>query len=401
MIDWFERVDPDRPFLETSETAWTYGEVTTELGRRVTGQVTTIRPGLDADAVFDCLAAITGSGAVIVGPGTKAPNQPNLGNASLVVFTSGTTGPPKGARLTRVNLEAAAQASMQHLGHGQDDTWLLAMPLSHVAGLSILIRSAYAGGSVRLLPGFDPEGFGVALQKVTMVSVVPTMLHHILSHDPGPFQGLRAVLVGGGPIPRGLLERASAAGLPVLPTYGMTETFGQVATLKPGSALAHRAHPLPGIDLRIEPDGRIAVRGNQVSAGYLGEPDRGDEWLITNDLGEIDDDGAVKVLGRADTVIATGGEKVDPGRVEAVLQEHPEVDDVLVLGVPDPEWGMAVACLFVGQVTGDDLDSWLKTRMPGFMVPRQWRGVEAIPMTPQGVPDRSEGRVLLSEQEPS
>ena len=396
MIEWLSRVDPERPFLRTVEGDWTYGETYDEVRNRMADEAVTLRPALDADSVFACLAGISGGGTVVVGPGTNAPAGADLAGASLVVFTSGVTGAPKGVRLTADNLEAASVASVAHLGHDESDTWLLAMPLSHVGGLSILIRSAFAGGAVRLLPGFDPESVAAAIREdVTMISVVPTMLQRILDSDPGPYEGLRAVLLGGGPVSAGLLERAAQTGLPTLPTYGMTETFGQVATLNPGSPLAPRAHPLPGILLRIGSDGLIAIRGRQVSPGYLGEPDRTDPWFVTSDLGELDSDGALRVLGRADTVIVTGGENVDPARVEATLREHAAIDDALLVDLPDEHWGSQVGCLFVGEVSYGEAELWLGQRLPGFMVPKKWLAVDSIPTTALGKPDRSAARSLL------
>lgn len=396
VIEWLSRVDPDRPFLKTVDSVWSYGQTLSEVARRVTSEVATLRPGLDSDSVFDCLAAIAGDGGLLLGPSVEESQEPVPAETALVVFTSGTGGRPKGVRLTMDNLEAASVASTSHLGHDGSDTWLLAMPLHHVAGMSILVRSIYAGGSVRLLPGFDIDTFSDAMREgVTMVSVVPTMLHRILEHDAGPYQGLRAVLVGGGPIPDGLLRKGAEAGLPVLPTYGMTETFGQVATLKPGSPLESRAHPLPGIRLRIELDGRIAVKGRQLFAGYLGAPDRDDDWFITSDLGDLDDDGALRVAGRVDAVIVTGGENVDPVRVEVELLAHPGVDDVVVVGIPDEKWGEIVAAAYVGSATEDELVSDLGERLPGHMIPSRWSSVDAIPTTALGKPDRSAARTLL------
>jgi O-succinylbenzoic acid--CoA ligase len=397
VIEWLSRVDPDRPFLKTVDRVWTYGETLSEVSKRVTDEVVSLDPHLDADSVFDCLGAIASGGAVLLGPNIEDPRQSLPDGTALVVFTSGTGGRPKGVRLTTENLEAASVASVKHLGHGESDTWLLAMPLHHVAGVSILVRSVYVGGSVRLLPGFDVDTFSFALRgDVTMVSVVPTMLHRLLDHDPGPYEGLRAVLVGGGPIPQRLMARGAEAGLPVLPTYGMTETFGQVATLSPGSALKARVHPLPGIRLRIEPDGRIAVKGRQVSAGYLGEPDREDDWFVTGDLGELDDDGALRVSGRVDAVIVTGGENVDPVRVEIELLAHSGVDDVVVVGIPDEEWGEIVAAVYVGSATEDELFSDLTDRLPRHMVPMKWLTVDAVPKTALDKDDRSAARALLA-----
>ncbi len=314
MLDWLRRHDPARVFIETPDDTLTFGEIADAVRDRPVDGVEAVRPGLDIQSVIDLLAVMSKGSAVVTGPVETVAIDPS--DAASVLFTSGTSGRPKGVRLTIDNWEAAASASMQHLGHGPTDTWLLALPLHHVAGLSILVRSAYAGGAVRMLPGFDPVTFATHIRRgVTVVSMVPTMMSRVLDIDPGPYDGLKAVLLGGGPIPDRVLDRAAAAGLPVLPTYGLTETAGQVATLKPGAPLENKAHPLPGVILRIDPDDRIAVRGPMLSPGYVGEPDRGaEEWLVTGDLGRIDDDGALRVTGRADTIIVSGGENIDPAR---------------------------------------------------------------------------------------
>jgi O-succinylbenzoic acid--CoA ligase len=181
-------------------------------------------------------------------------------------------------------------------------------------------------------------------------------------------------------------------GLPVLPTYGMTETFGQVATLRPDAPLGYRAHPLPGVELWVEEDGRIAVKGPQVSPGYLGEPDRGDPWFVTNDLGQLDEDGAITVLGRSDTVIVSGGENISPERVETVIKGHPSVEDAVVVGVSDPDWGQIVVCVYRGEPV--DIDHWARERLPAFMVPKRWVRVPSLPTTPLGKPDRDAARAL-------
>ena len=383
-----QRVDGARPFLVTDDRVWTYAETATEVLRHTSDEAVILRPRLDADSVFRCLAAIGSGGAVVLGPGDEAPLGVDIDRSALVVFTSGSSGRPKGVRLTMRNLEAASEASMSHLGHGPDDRWLLAMSIHHVAGLSILIRSAFAGGSVRLTDGFDPARAAEFLRGgVTMVSFVATMLHQLLDHDPGPYPGLRAVLIGGGPIPSGLLERGREAGLPVVPSYGMTETLGQVATQLPGSPTSYSAHPLPGIDVRIRGDGRVELRGDQVSPGYLGEADRESEWFVTGDLGEIDSSGALRILGRADTVIVTGGENVDPGRVEAEIAE--EGGSAVVVGVPDEEWGNLLVAVYAGELAVESIDAAMRRRLPRHLVPSRWVQVGEIPRTALGKPDRA------------
>lgn len=382
MIEWLRRADPERPFLRFRGEVWSYGKALADVERRISEVPRLSIPELRPSSIFDLIAGISSGGITVV---DRHPQTTDPGDATLVVHTSGTTGTPKGVRLTMENLETAAAASAQHLGHGPDDDWLLAMPLHHVGGISILVRQIYCGGSVTVLPGFDPGPVATAMREgVTMVSVVPTMLRRIL--DLGPFHGLRAVLVGGGPIPAGLLEEADAVGLPVLPTYGMTETFGQIATLRPGSPLEPKAHPLPGAEFEIRPDGRIAIKSAQVSPGYLGEPDRDGPWFVTNDLGTIDQDGALRVLGRADTVIVTGGENVSAEAVEDLLRTHPDVADVVVVGVPDQDWGQMIVCVYSGDA--HDLEAWATERLPGFMVPKRWVRVPSVPQTPLGKPDR-------------
>jgi o-succinylbenzoate---CoA ligase len=395
MLDWLRRHDPARVFIETPDVTLTFGEIADAVMDRPVHDIEMVRPGLDVQSVIDLLAVMSKGSAVVTGTSETAAIDPS--DAASVLFTSGTSGRPKGVRLTIPNWEAAASASMQHLGHGPADTWLLALPLHHVAGLSILVRSVYAGGAVRMLPGFDPVAFATHRRGVSVVSMVPTMLSRVLDVDPGPYDGLKAVLLGGGPIPDRVLDRAGAAGLPVLPTYGLTETAGQVATLKPGAPLENKAHPLPGVDLRIDPEGRIAVRGPMLSPGYVGEPDRGaEDWLVTGDLGTIDDDGALRVTGRADTIIVSGGENIDPAVVEATLLRVEGVQEALVAGLTSEEWGMEAVCLYVGQANPAQVETALRQILPGFMIPKRWRQVAGLPMTPLGKPDRDEAARLFS-----
>lgn len=316
--------------------------------------------------------------------------------AATIVFTSGTTGPAKGVRLTEDNWAAAVRSSATHLGHSAEDVWLATMPLHHVGGLSILYRSAYVGATVRWLPRFDAAAVARAMRDdVTIVSLVPTMLRRVLDFDDRDYSGLKAVLIGGGPIPPGLIEEAHSRGMPALPTYGMTETCAQVATLRPDSAPRYAAHPLPGVEVRVV-DGRIHLRGAQISPGYAGEEDRlPEEWFVTPDRGELEADGALRVTGRADRVVVTGGENVDPGEVESILTSHPEVEAAAVFGVPDPEWGQRLVAVFVGRVEVGLLRDWCSRRLAPYEVPRELRRVEEIPLAGGGKPDREALRALF------
>jgi len=391
--DWLVNGSQDVTFLVTPGGTVTYAELSDAMDISVTGRTTALSPEPDVNSVLAIFAAIS-DGPLILQPrdGWIADEIPE--SVMTLLFSSGTTGTPKAVPLTAENWEAAVRASATHLGHTAEDEWLTAMPLHHVGGLSVLFRSTYVGGRVRMLPRFEAGVFAAALDDgVTFASVVPTMLRRVLDADDRTYHGLKAVLVGGGPIPPGLLEEAWGRGIPALPTYGMTETCAQAATLKPGSPLAYRVDPLPGVEIRIEPDGRIALRGRQVFGGYLGGEQRdGDDWFVTGDLGRLHDDGSLQILGRADDVIVTGGENIDPASVEVVLSEIGGVEGVMIVGVPSEEWGNEVVCLFSGSVSAADLDRWARDHLEPPQVPKRWLKVDAVPTTTLGKLDRSAGR---------
>ena len=386
---WLRRHDPNSTFLTLGRDTLTFGELL-DAPQPDPGQVV-VAPGTDLASVVD-LMTVPGPDRqmVVLDPDASASETTRRVEAAeaartrqalTVLFTSGTSGPAKAVRLTARNWEAAVEASARHLDHRSEDVWLAAMPLHHVGGLSILYRSAFVGGSVRWVPRFDvAEVVGELRGGVTMASLVPTMLRRILDFDDQPFPELRAVLIGGGPIPPGLLEQAASRGLPVLPTYGMTETCAQVATLRPGQPPRHSAHPLPGVEVRVGRGGRIELRGDQISPGYADQEDRPpQEWFVTPDLGEISPDGALQVLGRADDVIVTGGENVDPGRVEAVLSSHPAVTAAVVVGVTDPEWGQKVVAVFEGAAPPDEVLAWARGHLSRAEVPKVLLPIAEIP----------------------
>jgi O-succinylbenzoic acid--CoA ligase len=299
-----------------------------------------------------------------------------------IVYTSGTTGRPKGAILTYGNHWWSAVASTLNLGLHENDVWLACLPLFHVGGLAILLRSVICGMAALITHRFDAAEVNEAVDRrgVTMVSVVSTMLDRMLQQR-GQRRypsSLRCVLVGGGPVPLPLLQRAITLGMPVVQTYGLTETASQVATLAPEDAITRvgsAGKPLIGSELRIESDDEICVRGPTVSPGYLHQPPRSDEWLRTGDLGYLDADGYLYVLDRRDDLIISGGENVYPAEVESVLLAHPAVLEAGVAGIPDPEWGRAVAAYVVcapgASVSAADLVAFCRQRLAGYKVPRR------------------------------
>ena len=317
-------------------------------------------------------------------PGWGPPHP----DARLVLFTSGTEGRHKGVVLSGDNVGASVAGSRDRLGNGPDDAWLAVLPLFHVGGLAILWRQAEQAAPTVLEERFDPARVGAMLGEVAFVSLVPTMLRRVLEAGSAPGA---AALVGGGPADPGLLRRALDAGIPPLQTYGMTETTSQVCTVAPGEAeadLGTAGRPIPGAEVRVvargEPvvgaEGRIEVRGPMVSPGYLGEEARpADSWFATGDLGSIDEMGRLTVMGRADSLIVTGGENVHPAMVEQALRAHPGVADARVFGVPDEEWGRRVVAEVILAGAGlDEVRRWAERNLSPAQRPKEWRAVPAV-----------------------
>jgi O-succinylbenzoic acid--CoA ligase len=303
------------------------------------------------------------------------------------VLTSGSTGTPHPVGLTYGNFLWSAVGSAFNIGMEPEDRWLCCVPLSHVSGLSIVMRSVIYGTTAVIHDGFDADRVAAALEseRITVVSVVTTMLMRLLEAG-ADLSGPRAILVGGGPVPREPLEEAIAKGATVVQTYGLTETCSQVTTLAPADArrkLGSAGRPLLTTHLRIR-DGEILVQGPTVAPGRV-DPDG---WLHTGDLGHIDDEGFLYVKDRIDDMIVSGGENVIPAEVEEVLLRHPEVADAAVVGREDPEWQQAVTAVVVleggSEVTPDDLRRYCADSLAGFKVPKRVELAAALPRTPSG-----------------
>ncbi|MGI8586184.1 MAG: o-succinylbenzoate--CoA ligase [Chloroflexia bacterium] len=333
----------------------------------------------------------------------------DLGRVQAVIYTSGTTGQPKGAMLTYGNQWWSAVGSALNLGTMASDRWLACLPMFHVGGLAILMRSVIYGVPVIVHERFDAAAVNRAIDEdgVTVLSVVSTMLTRMLDERGGvPYPPtLRAVLLGGGPAPRPLLEAAAAAGVPVVQTYGLTETASQVATLSPADALrklGSAGKPLLPTRLRIAgPNGdmppgevgEILVQGPIVTPGYLGRPEataralRGG-WLHTGDLGYLDAEGYLYVVDRHNDLIISGGENVYPAEVEAALLAHPGVAEAGVVGVPDARWGQVPVAFVLSRPgaapTEDELIAFCKTRLAGYKVPAGITFVSRLPRNASG-----------------
>jgi O-succinylbenzoic acid--CoA ligase len=311
----------------------------------------------------------------------------DMDDVCALVLTSGSSGLPKPVGLTYGNFLWNAVGSGFNIGVDPADRWLCCVPLSHVAGLGIVMRSVIYGTTAVLHDGFDVDRVAAALaeDRITIVSLVATMLTRLL--DAGAdLSGPRAILVGGGPVPREPLEAAIAKGATVVQTYGLTETCSQVTTLAPADAkrkLGSAGRPLLTTHLRIR-DGEILVQGPTVAPGRADEAG----WLHTGDLGHIDEEGFLYVEDRIDDLIVSGGENVVPAEVEEVLLRHPAVADAAVVGREDPEWQQAVTAVVVleddGEATADELRRHCAEHLAGFKVPRRVELAAALPRTPSG-----------------
>lgn len=337
-------------------------------------------------------AALAGRGPAVL-PATADPGPVgDAGSAALVVATSGSTGQPRRVLLSAAALRASAGATAARLGG--TGRWLLALPAEHVAGAQVVVRSVLAGTAPvvqDLRAGFRPDAFAVAAARLgsdrRYTSLVPTQLGRLLD-DGGPgldaLLGFDGVLVGGAALPAALAARAQAAGVRVVTTYGMSETAG---------GCVYDGVPLDGVTVALD-EGRIVLGGPTVADGYLGLPAETaevfrDGTFRTSDLGRLDG-GRLEVLGRLDDMIVTGGEKVAPAAVERVLQAHPGVRAACVVGVPDPEWGQAVAAALVVD-PGADADAALaavRAELGRHAVPRRVLTVDGIPQRGIGKPDR-------------
>jgi o-succinylbenzoate---CoA ligase len=295
--------------------------------------------------------------------GAAEPVAPRDGDTALVVHTSGTTAAPRPVELSFGNVQANALASAVALGLDPDECWLCPLPLSHVGGLMVLLRSAIYGTRAVL---DTPDR--ATHDDITVVSLVPTQLRRLLGAGARPGARLRVVLLGGAAATPDLLEEARAAGWPVRATYGLTQACSQVAV---------DGRPLPGLAVTLAGDGEILVEGPTVAGGGV---------LHTGDLGRLSEDGRLEVIGRKSDTIVTGGENVAPAEVEAALLAHPAVADAGVFGRPDPEWGEAVTASVVlrGPADPKELCEWVADRLARFKVPKSVEVAQTLPRNASG-----------------
>jgi O-succinylbenzoic acid--CoA ligase len=430
---------PEQSAIETPEGTWSYAELlaSAEAGAVQLGALgaapgrevaIALPPGLAfAQALHACLLLgavavpvdlrlateerdrVEAGAAVVVreplGLGSARPNglaspTHDLDATALIVHTSGTTAAPRPVRLTYGNLLWSALGSGVALGVDPRERWLCALPLSHVGGLSILVRSAVYATTAIVHERFETDRVLTSLrdEDVTLVSLVATTLARLLDAGLENPPKLRCALTGGGPVPGALVARATEAGVPVSLTYGLTETCSQVTTTpiyevrETAGGEAPSAGPaLFCTRVRIAGDGEIFVSGPTVAPSA----ELSDGWLATGDLGALDERGRLRVLGRKADTIVSGGENVAPAEVEAVLEAHPGVLEAAVLGREDEQWGEAVAAIVVArpgkQIEEADLREHCARSLAGYKVPKSFT------ITGERLPRTASGKLLRRE----
>ncbi|BCW68230.1 putative O-succinylbenzoic acid--CoA ligase MenE [Arthrobacter sp. NicSoilB4] len=379
----------------------------------MTSQHPNIEPALKALA-----DALHGEGPAVelsAGPDgnvvVSAVRTPGYKDAAVVVRTSGSTGTPKATVLTVDALAASSMATAFALkGEGQ---WLLALPVQYVAGVQVLVRSLFAGTrpwAMDLSGGFTPEAFTEAAlemtDKIRFTSLVPTQLQRLLDSPSAEtlavLRRFNGILLGGGPVQPGLLAAARDAGLRVVTTYGSAETCG---------GCVYDGVPLEDVLVRVDGDGRILLGGATIAAGYLDAPelsaeafveDDGVRWYRTSDLGELDADGKLTVLGRADDVVITGGVKVSAAHVQAELEKLDGVLAAFVAGVPSDAWGQALAAyVALADSSPDGIQDFTEgaawAPALGALAPKTVLASDGLLMLPNGKPDRLAMTVRLTE----
>jgi O-succinylbenzoic acid--CoA ligase len=326
----------------------------------------------------------------------------DLDATAVVLHTSGSTSEPKPVELTYGNFLWSALGSSVALGQDGGERWLSTLPLCHVGGLSILLRSCIYGTTALVHERFETERVLYALrdQGVTLVSLVATTLARLLDAGLQRPTALRCALTGGGPVPAALLARAGEAQVPVSLTYGLTEACSQVTTT-PLAAIAGQGRlgdrpatagpPLFCTRVQIAADGEILVRGPTVASGAVAE----DGWLHTGDLGRVEPEGCLLLDGRKAETIVSGGENVSPAEVEAVLAAHPRVLEAAVLGRPDREWGEAVTAIVVARPGEEPDENELRAHCARTLAPH--KVPKRILLTSEPLPRTPSGKLLRRE----
>ncbi|MEX2324372.1 MAG: AMP-binding protein [Nitriliruptoraceae bacterium] len=329
------------------------------------------------------------------GPDADGPasHKRLVSDCALVVTTSGSTGAPKGVMLTHAALAASTRASVEYLAAAHGDRFALALPLHHVAGIQVLLRSWRSGTEPEYLPADDPAA--ITASQATHISLVPTQAEQVLARQP-EWLPWTTILLGGGPASAQTIVGLHAAGPRVVTSYGMTETCG---------GCVYDGVPIGQAKVRIERNGRIAIAGPMMFSGYLdsgqgSSPGSCNGWFTSNDLGELDDQGRLRVHGRADDIIVSGGENIPASPIAQAVRSYPGVTDAAVIGVPDRRWGYAIVAFVVSnrEIDPDALLTHVRAALPRGHSPKRLLFVDAIPTTGLGKPDRQALETLATSR---
>lgn len=392
---------PDKLALITEERSLTFAEIASLVQERRHSRDTIRRAEPTLDCLIDFYWSLENHRSITLLSREATDNEfsalakriptTNL-NTALLLFTSGSEGLAKGVLLSRTALIASAQGSLHAIPLTGQDRWLCALPLSHIGGLSILSRCLQSRTALVLSPGFDAGAVAesIASNRVTHISLVPTMLWRLLDLGFQAPEHLAVTLIGGAPLSPELGARAERAGFSILQTYGMTECCSQVVT---------DGYPLPGVQLRLS-NGELEVSGPMLMNGYLPPHDSDDTfsdgWLRTGDLASLDEDGRVKILGRSDEMIISGGENIDPRKIEESLLRDERIEQAYALGVDHQEWGQELVALIVCRpiVTRENLSP--NAALHGHRLPKRLLCVNSLPLLPNGKIDRQRAKTIAT-----
>ena len=310
---------------------------------------------------------------------------------AIIMNTSATTGEFKSVPIKWKQLYYHVKASQKSLGRTDKDNWLLVLPMYHVSGLTILIRSLYNGTQVTILEKFAEEQVIRLIEsnKINMLSIVPTMLNKIV--DKIEKHNLRVVLVGGEFIPKALVEKSIIKNIPLYKTYGMTETISQIVTfsvLEYPQKIDSVGIPLENVDIRIQnPDkkgiGEVLIKSKMLMDGYIGKENISG-YFNTEDVGYIDKDGFIYILDRRKNIIISGGENIYPKEVENILYEHPKIDECAVVGKKDERWGQVPILYVVSILDKDEILGYLSNKLAKYKIPKEIIYLKELPKNAVG-----------------
>ncbi|MET0911075.1 MAG: AMP-binding protein [Ilumatobacteraceae bacterium] len=364
----------------------------------------------------DLEAVISWSGAASSPSPVGVLVEPAADDLLYLMYTSGTTGRPKGAMHTHATTLAAAAGAVEAMDYRPGDRYLNVMPLFHVASLAMVNICLRRRCTMVLGRAFDPVGVWRSIERfrIDAMMAVPAMLTAMAqTFDPAlDTSSLRVLSSGAAPVPLPLLEQYRDLGIDIIQAYGLTESGGAVSVLDAGDAVDHlgsAGKALLTLEMRIASEsGEIIIRGPAVTIGYWNRPEATaealvDGWFHTGDVGVVDDDGFLTIRDRLKDMLISGGENVYPAEIESVLFQHPDIVDVAVIGIPSERWGESVCAVIVAGDTLDtaELVAWSRERLAGFKVPKAVQRVDVLPRNASGKVLKHELRARFAQDAPS